>query len=187
MDINNILIYFDELLISLEYIALIALVLLSAHQLKPLLLGGSKDIRNESDSIMHSCFITAFCVAVFHISNSFISQKILNSGMQKMELRQAFYFAVFMFEFFFILAVFTLHKIRKCDFTIIARTAILLGVLMCFNVFTQYQIHGVYDSSAYNLFYRIIVLAINISTLALICFYPSVVAFKRLVKTRKLK
>lgn len=186
MDINSTLIFFGEQVIKLEYLALLTLIFLSFHQARALFFGGEKDIKNESDSILHSCFITAACVAVFHVSNSYISQLVLNSGMEKIELRKMFYLTIFMMEFLFILSVFAWHKLRKCDFTIVARMAMLIGIFICLNIFIQFQFHAVGESDSYTLIYRVIVLVMNLTTLGLIFVYPSVAVFKRLVKTRKL-
>ena len=121
---------------------------------------------------MHSCFITAISVAVIHFSTSSLRDLILTLELEKMELRQVFYFFLFLMEFLFISCVFVLHKIRGCKFSQVARIAILMGLVICANQIIHFYIRGVKGLDFYMPFYNGQILFANIVTLFVISVYP---------------
>ncbi|PAJ72458.1 hypothetical protein CJF42_21130 [Pseudoalteromonas sp. NBT06-2] len=169
----------DWIIKALEVTALIAIILLAYQKVSILFFGGAKNISTESDVIFHSCFIAALVVAVFHYIGSELSQYILTLNLDKMEKRQLFYSTMFFMSFIGVLAIFTLHKIRDCMFAPAARFCIYLGLGMCIVQMIQFYLHGLVGSDLFLHFYKVLVVTINISTLAVVSYFPVTAYFKR--------
>lgn len=179
MTANEIFASLDYVIIGLQTLALIVFVAFSYQKASQLFLGGKKDINTETDAFMHSCFITAISVAVIHFSTSSLRDLILTLELEKMELRQVFYFFLFLMEFLFITCVFVLHKIRECTFSQVARIAMLMGLVICANQIAQFYIRGVQGLDFYMPFYKGIILFANIVTLFVISVYPVTILLRQ--------
>ena len=175
----DFLIPLDWLIKALELTVLLAIILLAYQKVSILFFGGAKNISTESDIVLHSCFITALVVAVFHYIGSGVSQYILALNLDKMEKRQLFYSTMFLMSFIGILAIFTLHKIRQCRFAPAARFTIYLGLGMCIVQMVQFYLHGMVDSIVFLQAYTLLVVSINILTLAVVSYFPVTAFLKR--------
>ncbi|MCF2825676.1 MULTISPECIES: hypothetical protein [unclassified Pseudoalteromonas] len=178
MTVNGIFTLLGQFVIALEVIALGAICFLSYQKVNRLVFGGKSDINSERDAFLHSCFITAVSVAVFHVSTSTIREMILGLDLERMELRQVFYFFMFIMEMAFIVCVFSLHKIRGCSFSHVARVALLLALVMCANQIIQFFIRGVIGLDYYMPFYKGVILFVNIGTLMAVGVYPLVSSWR---------
>lgn len=181
MTANEIFSALDYAVVGLEILALAVFLFFSYQKASQLFFGGKKDISSDADALLHSCFIVAISVAVFHFTTSTIRDLVLGLQLEKTDLRQVFYFVMFLMELAFISCVFALHKLRECEFSGVARIAMLLGLVMCINQMIQYYSHGMQGSDLYNLYYRAVIIFVNISTLLAISVYP-VFSLRRLKK-----
>jgi fumarate reductase subunit C len=164
---------------ALEVTALIGIILLAYQKVSILFFGGAKNISTESDVILHSCFITALVVAVFHYIGSGVSQYILTLNLDKMEKRQLFYSTMFLMSFIGILAIFTLHKLRQCKFAPAARFTIYLGLGMCIVQMIQFYFRGIAEVDFFSPMYKLLVVTINILTLSVVSYFPVTAFLKR--------
>jgi hypothetical protein len=178
---DKIFMVLDYVIIGLELIALVAFLFFSYQRVSQLFLGGKKDVHSHVDALVHSYFIVTISVVVFHFTTSILVDEVLDMPLGKTDLRQLFYFVTFIMELAFICCVFALHKIRECEFTGMARIVMLLGLVMCVNVMIQYYSHGVQGSDIYNMFYRTVIMFVNIVTLLAISIYP-VLGFFKIIK-----
>ncbi|MEQ3511977.1 hypothetical protein ABMY35_01210 [Pseudoalteromonas sp. BZB3] len=172
MTVNEIFAALGYVIIGLQSLAVVVFVLFSYQKASQLFFGGRKDINSEADAFMHSCFITAISVAVIHFSTSSLRDLILALEVEKMELRQIYYFFLFLMEFLFITCVFMFHKIRECKFSQVARIAMLMGLVICANQIVQFYIRGVQGYDFYMPYYKGIILFANVVTLFVISVYP---------------
>jgi hypothetical protein len=169
---NETLNVLDKLIIGLEYFAIFVICVLFSNKLKDLFFGGEKDISSSLDSMLHSCFLTGLTVGIFHFSTSEIRDVILSVEVGKMELRRLFYFSMFMLEFSFALTLFTLHKFRKCKFSLAARLCLIFSVIICIVNATQFYIRGIEGLDFFVPIYKITVVLTNLLTLIVISIYP---------------
>jgi hypothetical protein len=144
-------------------------------------LGGKKDVNSHVDALIHSYFIITISVVVFHLTTSILRDFVLGMQLGDTDLLQLFYFVIFVMELASVFCVFALHKVRECEFTGVARIVMLLGLVMCVNVMIQYYSHGMQGSDIYNMFYRTVIIFVNIVTLLAISIYP-VLSFFKIIK-----
>ncbi|CAM4263600.1 hypothetical protein [Pseudoalteromonas maricaloris] len=138
-----------------------------------LFFGGKSSLKTIQDHELHSCFLSAFTVMVFHFTSSNLAQHIVTiQGMEKFALRQFFYFSMFSCSMAFAAALFFLHKIRGCSFSPTARNCLYITFLMSTLQMLQFVSHGLLDSNRITLFYQYGVVVLNISTLAVVANHP---------------
>ena len=137
-----------------------------------LFFGGREDLKSIEDHELHSCFLAALTVMVFHFSSSSFSQFVLTIDMERMALRQVFYFSMFSFSIAFAVALFALHLIRNCSFSPTARMCLYITVLMSSLQMAQFISHALNDSTVLNNIYRYGVVLLNIATLTVVSKYP---------------
>ena len=137
-----------------------------------LFFGGSEDLKTIEDHELHSCFLAALTVMVFHFASSSFSQFVLTIDMERMALRQVFYFSMFSFSIAFAVALFALHLIRNCSFSPTARMCLYITVLMSSLQMAQFISHALNDSTVLNNIYRYGVVLLNIATLTFVSKYP---------------
>jgi len=176
---NDIFELIDWIIKALELSALTAIVLFAYQKISILFFGGSKNINTDSDIILHSCFITALVVVIFHFIGSATTQYILALNLEKMEKRKLFYSAIFFMELIAILSIFTFHKVRSCLFAAPARLCVYLSFAMMMVQMLQCILHGIFDINLFSPVYRVLVLGINIATLSIISYYPVMAYLKR--------
>lgn len=137
-----------------------------------LFFGGQSNLNSADDHTMHSCFIAALTVMVFHFVSSNISQYILTVEMEKLDLRKFFYFSMFSCSMAFTVALFFLHTIRGCKFSVTARICIYLAVGQAALQIMQFVLRGMLDINTLSPIYKVGVVLLNISTLTVIAGYP---------------
>lgn len=180
MTVNGSLYLIDLFVIILQIIAVVSICALSYQKLSKLFFGGFKDISSDNDTLLHSCFMTAISVAVFHPVTSAISNAILSLDIEdKLQLRQVFYSTMFFLEFGFLMTVVVAHRVRVCPYSVVARITILISLMICANQLIQFYIRGILGLDFYMPVYKICTVVFNISTLAVIGIYP-IVALIRL-------
>ncbi|MBE0369241.1 hypothetical protein PAUR_a3055 [Pseudoalteromonas aurantia 208] len=174
MTTNGMLAYAGSIIIYLQFIVFFTFIILSYENAKVLLFGGSKDISSEHDAFIHSCFLSVLTVVVFHFTTSSIRELILtiDMNMERLELRQFFYFMMFVLEFAAILCLFFLHRLRKCKFSIIAKMVVSLAVILCMNFVIQYYYRALNDVESYTPIFKTVTVAVNILTLICIGLVP---------------
>lgn len=137
-----------------------------------LFFGGKSDLKTIHDHEIHSCFLAAFTVMVFHFASSTFAQYIITLDMERMALRQFFYFSMFCFSFAFGLTLFALHLIRGCSFSPTARFCLYVTSLMMLLQLTQFIARGLLDSSVLSPIYKYGVVCLNILTLSIVAKHP---------------
>ncbi len=169
---NEFFYYLDFLIKGLEFLALIVILLISYQKISVLLWGGGNNIHTKDDASLHSCFISVLTVAVFHFIGSSLAQYTLSLDLEKMALRQVYYFMMFIIEFIFISSLFVLHKIRNCPFSPAARYCMYFSTILCIVQMIEFISRGVLDSNTFTLSYRTFVVLINLATLYVVSYYP---------------
>lgn len=184
MTVNGSLYLIGIFVIFLQITVAISICALSYQKLSKLFFGGFKDISSENDALLHSCFLTAISVAIFHPVTSIISNSILSFDIDdKLQLRQIFYSTLFFLEFAFLMTVVVAHKIRKCAFSTVARITILISIFICANQLIQFYIRAILGFDFYMPVYKICTVLFNVATLATIGIYP-IIALARIKKLK---
>lgn len=153
------------------FIVIFLLVIFNKHRLA-LFLGGKSNLKSITDHTMHSCFIAALTVMVFHFISSNLAQYILAVEMEKLLLRQFFYFTMFSCSMAFVVALFFLHTIRGCTFSTAARFCLYLALAQAILQLTQFIMRGLLDNSLLSPVYSFSVVALNILSLGVVAIYP---------------
>lgn len=169
---NDFFVATDWLIRGLEALLVIYLVIKFKKRRWSLFFGGREDLKTIDDHELHSCFLAALTVTVFHFASSSFSQFVLTIDMERMALRQVFYFSMFSFSIAFAVALFALHLIRNCSFSPTARMCLYITVLMSSLQMAQFISHALNDSTALNNIYRYGVVLLNIATLTVVSKYP---------------
>ncbi|WP_024608344.1 hypothetical protein [Pseudoalteromonas sp. TAB23] len=160
-------------------IILFLLATLNKYRLA-LFFGGKSNLKSIADHTMHSCFIAALTVMVFHFVSSSLAQYIITIEMSKLALRQFFYFTMFSCSMAFVVALFFLHTIRSCTFSTTARFCLYFALAQAILQLTQFIMRGLLDNNLLSPAYSYSVLALNILSLGVVTIYP-VKQFARLL------
>lgn len=154
------------------FILLFLLIKFNSRRIS-LFFGGKKNLKTIDDHELHSCFLSALTVLVFHFTSSNLAQYILSiDGMERMELRQFFYFSMIICSVAFTGALFVLHLIRGCSFSPTARKCLYLALIMCILQAMQFVAHAIIGSDVLTPFYRYGVVMLNITSLSVVAAYP---------------
>ena len=137
-----------------------------------LFFGGKSDLKTLNDHEIHSCFLTAFTVMVFHFASSSFAQYVITVDMERMALRQLFYFSMFCFSIAFGLTLFAFHLIRGCSFSPTARFCLYVTFLMMLLQMAQFIVRGMLDSNILFDVYQYGVVCLNILTLSIVAKHP---------------
>ncbi|MCG7552107.1 hypothetical protein [Pseudoalteromonas sp. Of11M-6] len=138
-----------------------------------LFFGGKSSLKTIQDHELHSCFLSALTVMVFHFISSNLAQHIVTiEGMEKLELRQFFYFSMFTCSMLFAVTLFGLHKIRGCSFSPTARRCLYITFLMTSLQLMQFVSRGMLDSNLLSPLYKYGVVMLNLMTLTAVAVYP---------------
>ncbi|MEZ7277202.1 hypothetical protein [Pseudoalteromonas sp. 68 DY56-GL68] len=156
----------------LEIVAVLFIVITFSKHRFALFFGGRQSIKTDEDHILHSCFISALTVMVFHAVSSPLADHIISLEMEKMMLRQFFYFTMFCFSIAFVVTLFSLHALRRCSFSPVARVCLYLAILQAIVQLTQFIMRGILDDSSLSPAYKVVVIVLNILSLAVISVYP---------------
>ena len=157
---------------SLEVLTVLFLVVTFSKHKFALFFGGKKNLNSQSDHTLHSCFIAALTVMVFHFVSSALAQHIIALEMEKMMLRQFFYFTMFSCSMAFAVTLFLLHVMRGCTFSLTARLCIYLSILQAMLQMLQFIMRGMLDNSMLSPFYSTTVVVLNVLSLAVVASFP---------------
>ncbi|QZO12624.1 hypothetical protein [Pseudoalteromonas piscicida] len=170
---NELLVATGHVIRGLEVILLVYLVLKFKSRSWSLFFGGKGSLKTPSDHEVHSCFISALCVLVFHFFSGSLAPYIVSiDGMEKLELRQFFYFSMLMSSVAFATALFFLHVIRGCKFSAVARYCLYITFAMMLLQTTQFVLRGMLDINSFSPVYKISVMILNVLSLMVVSMYP---------------
>ncbi|TMO02897.1 hypothetical protein [Pseudoalteromonas sp. S558] len=153
------------------FVVIFLLVTFSKHR-QALFFGGKNSLKSINDHTLHSCFIAALTVMVFHFISSNLAQHIITIEMSKLALRQFFYFSMFCCSMAFVITLFFLHAIRGCTFSITARFCLYLALAQALLQMTQFVMRGLFDNSILSPAYSAGVVLLNIASLIVVSIYP---------------
>ena len=163
----------------LELVTVLFLVVTFSKHRFALFFGGKVNLKSQNDHTLHSCFIAALTVMVFHFVSSALAQNIIALEMEKMQLRQFFYFTMFSCSLAFAVILFLLHVLRGCTFSLTARLCIYLSILQAILQMLQFVMRGMLDNSILSPFYSTTVLVLNVLSLAVVASFPIKQFFQR--------
>ncbi|MCF2826887.1 MULTISPECIES: hypothetical protein [unclassified Pseudoalteromonas] len=170
---NDFFVISDWMIRALEVLICLYLLFKFKNRRWSLFFGGKNSLKTIQDHELHSCFLSAFTVMVFHFTSSNLAQHIVTiQGMEKLALRHFFYFSMFSCSMAFAAALFFLHKIRGCSFSPTARNCLYITFLMSTLQMLQFVSHGLLDSNRFTLFYQYGVVVLNVTTLAVVANHP---------------
>lgn len=169
---NNFFEAADWLIRGFEVLIVIYLVIKFKDRRWSLFFGGKNDLKTTDDHELHSCFLAAFTVMVFHLISSTFAHYIITLDMERMALRQFFYISMFCFSVAFGLTLFALHFIRGCSLSTAARLCLYITVLMMMLQMMQFITRGLLDTSVLSPFYKQSVVCLNLLTLGIVAKYP---------------
>ncbi|MEQ3513630.1 hypothetical protein ABMY35_09870 [Pseudoalteromonas sp. BZB3] len=169
---NNFFEATDWLIRGFEVFVVLYLLIKFKDRRWSLFFGGKRDLKTIDDHELHSCFLAAFTVMVFHFASSGFAQYIITMDMERMALRQFFYFSMFCFSIAFGLTLFALHLIRGCSFSPTARFCLYVTFLMMMLQMAQFIIRGMLDSNVLFDVYQYGVVCLNLLTLSIVAKHP---------------
>lgn len=157
---------------ALEILIIVFLLATLNKHRSALFFGGKSNLKSIDDHTMHSCFIAALTVMVFHFVSSSLAQYIITIEMSKLALRQFFYFTMFSCSILFVFTLFFLHTIRGCVFSTTARFCLYLALAQAIVQLIQFIIRGLLDNSMLSSVYSFSVITLNILSLGVVAVYP---------------
>jgi hypothetical protein len=158
---------------AFEAFILLYLIIKFKNHRTSLFFGGQKNLKTIDDHELHSCFISALTVMVFHFTSANLAEYILAiKGMERMELRQFYYFSMFICSVAFSAALFALHLIRGCTFSPTARQCLYVALLMCILQCTQFIARAIIGTDILSPIYKYGVVILNLMTLSIVASYP---------------
>ncbi|MBD1583032.1 hypothetical protein [Pseudoalteromonas sp. S16_S37] len=137
-----------------------------------LFFGVKKDLASVQHHELYSCFLTAFCVLVFHLLDSELDQFILSIEMDKLEHIKLFYTAGIIMQFSLIATLFCLHLVRGCTFSSTARICTYTTLVIMMMQGTELIVRAYYDYHELGLIYIIVGWTCNIIATAALATYP---------------
>ncbi|KZX00961.1 hypothetical protein JL49_09130 [Pseudoalteromonas luteoviolacea] len=162
----------DWLVRILEVFIVIFILVVSWKKRWSLLFGGKKSLKTQSDHELHSCFISAFTLMAFHIVGVVLGQYVLKLKLEVTELRQLFYFIVFLNSLGFASVLFGLHVIRGCSYSLVARRCLWLTSITMLLITVQFVSHGLFEKTWFNTIYQYGVVTLNAISLLVVSKYP---------------
>ena len=157
---------------ALEMLIIVFLLATLNKHRSALFFGGKSNLKSIDDHTMHSCFIAALTVMVFHFVSSSLAQYIITIEMSKLALRQFFYFTMFSCSMSFVVALFFMHSIRGCTFSTTARFCLYLALAQSVVQLIQFIMRGLLDNSMLSPAYSFSVVVLNILSLGVVAIYP---------------
>ncbi|KZN61534.1 hypothetical protein [Pseudoalteromonas luteoviolacea] len=181
---SEALVYIGLMIRVLEVFVVVFLLLQFKKHKWSLFFGGKSSLKTIDDHELHSCFIAALCVVVFHNVGNTLAAQVLASGMEKLELRRIYYFILMLNSFACSIAIYFLHSLRHCSFSKTAKRCLYLAIITASLCFMQLIARGIFDYNAFSPFYKIALLGCNITTLVVVALHP-VKAYKKLKHNAK--
>jgi len=160
------------LIIKFEIFAFIMISILFIREIIPLLFHGKSNIKGEKDSALYSCLLSALTVAIFHIMTSEVRDFIFSFDWEKMKLRKLFYLSMLLMECVFVLTLFLVHKIKGCQFSLVAHFCFMTSSIMCLIQLVQLYFRGFLGLEFFVPYYKLTVVSINLLVLVIISIYP---------------
>ena len=163
------------------------ILVLFIREIIPLLCNARYKIQGEKDSALYSCFLSALIVAVFHLITSQIRDLTFSFELEKMQLRKLFYFSMLIMECAFIIVLFFVHKVKECQFSLVAHFCFMTSSIMCLIQLTQLYLRGFLGLELFVPYYKLSVVSINLLVLVIISIYPFYSVYKKflLLKDRR--
>ncbi|CAH9049989.1 hypothetical protein PSECIP111854_00442 [Pseudoalteromonas sp. CIP111854] len=122
---------------------------------------------------MHSCFMTSLCLLFFHLLGSEIDMFFLGPLLSGLDDKiKVFYLAGMINQFMFLLAVFYLHRIRRCLFSKTARICLYTTIIVMMLQMMELIARGYFDYHELKFVYILTFWACNLISLAALSIYP---------------
>ncbi|NOU51255.1 hypothetical protein HG263_12025 [Pseudoalteromonas sp. JBTF-M23] len=151
----------------------LAFIIFKFYQLRwKLFFGGRKDLPTIQHHELHSCFLSALCVLIFHVVNSEISLYILSIEMNKLEQIKLFYLSKAIVQFSFAATLFFLHLLRGCTFSKTARICMYTTLILMLMQGMQLTARGYFDYHELKIIYVTVGWICNIIIISAIAAYP---------------
>ena len=158
------------LIIKFEAFAIIMIMLLFIRELTPLIF--SKIKKGKNNGILLSSLLSALTVFMFHFMTSEVRDYTFSLGIEKMQLRKLFYLSMFTMECLFVITLFVVHKIKKCQFYFVAHFCFMTSCIMCLIQLVQLYLRGFLDLDYFVPYYKLTVVSINLLVLVVISIHP---------------
>ncbi|MBD1582774.1 hypothetical protein [Pseudoalteromonas sp. S16_S37] len=169
---------------GLELLVVFYLLYVFSYHRWSLFFGGKNSLKTEKDHELHSCFISAFCVLVFHFVGVELAKQVLLIDTEKLKLRQFFYFTNIASSASFACVLYFLHLIRGCKFSSVAINCLYITLIMMSLQIMQLIARGILDYDGLSVIYKAGVIMCNVTSLLVVTSYP-VKQFMQLRKNSK--
>ncbi|MBD1583449.1 hypothetical protein [Pseudoalteromonas sp. S16_S37] len=122
---------------------------------------------------MHSCFITALCILMFHIIGSELEAFFTGPFLAQLDDKiRVFYLVVLINQFIFLSAVFCIHRIRYIQFSLVTRFNLYTTLIVMAVMMMQLIARGYFDYHELKPAYKIVFWSCNIASIIAISIYP---------------
>ncbi|PAJ72095.1 hypothetical protein CJF42_23115 [Pseudoalteromonas sp. NBT06-2] len=143
-------------------------------------------IKDDKESALYSCLLSALTVAIFHFMTSEVRDFTLSFDLETMQLRKLFYLSMFTMECAFVITLVLVHKIKDCQFSLVAHFCFMTSTFMCLIQLVQLYFRGFLGLEFFVPYYKLTVVSINLLVLVVISLYP-LCSFYRIFKLSKEK
>ncbi|KZN36220.1 hypothetical protein [Pseudoalteromonas luteoviolacea] len=137
-----------------------------------LLFGGSDNLKTRADHELHSCFLTALVTTVFFMLFQQLLDYIETLPIERMALRQIYYFIAACASASIIITLTLLHAVRGCTFSPVARYVCYLQFIAMVLKTVQLIIYGYWNITSFRTGYSLSILTITIVQFVLVAKYP---------------
>ncbi|OCQ23401.1 hypothetical protein A7985_05530 [Pseudoalteromonas luteoviolacea] len=151
-----------------------------------LFFGGKTSCMSSDENEMHSSFICIICVLFFYTTGQGLASSMLElQELDKFELRRLFYFSLNVNAALMAGAIYVLHRIRKCRFSITAKRCLHLIVLIVLINTIQLIARGYFDFNGLQSIYRGLTVGCNLLALFIVAVYPVTTRLNKIKKEKE--
>ncbi|MBD1580685.1 hypothetical protein [Pseudoalteromonas sp. S16_S37] len=137
-----------------------------------LFFGVKKDLKSIQQHELYSCFLTAFCMLIFHLVGSQTDKFILSLNMEKVEHIKLFYTSGVIVQFAFAMTLVCLHLVRGCTYSPTARICMYTTIVYMGLLGMQLIARGYYDYHNLSVLFKTVGWLCNIIAVGALCTYP---------------
>lgn len=137
-----------------------------------LLFGRSGSLKTRADHELHSCFLAALVTLVFYMLFQQLLDYIATLPIEKMALRQIYYFIAACSSASIIITLTLLHAVRGCTFSPVARYCCYFQFIAMVIKTVQLILDGYLDIEVLRPFYQVSILTLTIMQFILVAKYP---------------
>lgn len=145
-----------------------------------LFFGGKSSLKTPADHKMHSCFLTALAVLVFHAISGSLATYMLDIEADNQLVIKLYYFVIVCTTAAYAATLYLLHVIRGCQFTRVARYSLYITLFLMLLNAAQLVLRGYLGNELLYSIYGPATVIANLCEWLIVAKYP----FYKFMETR---